>query len=272
MTSNLIKQNNRIISGLLFIILITTACSGKKSSSLEDKKPQWVSIFNGDNLEGWKVKMRGFSLDENFKNTFRAEDGMLRVSYDNYENFNEEYGHIFYDEELSHYKIRFEYRFIGDQVPNGPGWAFRNSGIMLHGQHPETMDLNQSFPVSIEAQMLGGNGTDERPTANVCSPGTNYEMNSELITTHCTNSSSKTYHGDQWVKMEVDVYGDSLIQHYVNDELVFTFSKPQLDPRDSDAKKLIDAGSPIALTSGYISFQAESHPCDIKNIELMKLD
>lgn len=231
----------------------------------------WVSIFNGKDLDGWTPKIRYHELGDNWKNTFRVEDGVLKVVYDGYEKFDETFGHLFYKTPYSHYRFRMEYRFTGDQMPDGPGWAFRNSGIMLHGQDPATMALDQDFPVSIECQLLGGDGTKERSTANLCTPGTNVVMNGELFTPHCTNSRSKTYHGDQWVKVEVEVKGNDFIQHFVNGEAVLEYEKPQLDPKDEDAQKLIKDGN-LMLSSGTISLQSESHPVEFRNIEILVLD
>ncbi|MDG2107679.1 MAG: DUF1080 domain-containing protein, partial [Woeseiaceae bacterium] len=149
---------------------------------------------------------------------------------------------------------------------------FRNNGILFHSQPPESMALDQEFPVSIEAQMLGGNGIDDRPTANVCSPGTHYIKNGKLITAHCVNSTSQTYHGDQWVSMELQVRGSESFRHLVNGEVVFEYSGVQLDPSDPDAQRLIEAGSVVSVTGGYISVQAESHPLEIRKLELLPLD
>lgn len=242
-------------------------------SSIKTDSPEWISLFNGKDLTGWNIKISGHELNDNYKNTFRVKDGNLIISYDEYENFDNKFGHIFYDKEFSNYKIRVEYRFVGEQVPEGPGWAFRNNGIMLHCQSPESMRIEQAFPVSIEAQMLGGNGTDERSTGNVCTPGTNFEMNGKLITNHCTNSNSKTFHGDQWVTMEVEVYADSLIKHFVNGELVLQYEKPQLDPSDKDAQKLLAQNTNnLKLGKGYIALQAESHPTEFRKIEILELE
>ncbi|MCB9209530.1 MAG: DUF1080 domain-containing protein [Ignavibacteriales bacterium] len=256
---------------LLFVqialILILTSCNSNKEEN------QWVSLFNGKDLTGWKIKFSGHELNDNYKNTFTVEDGILKVKYNNYENFDDKFGHIFYDKEFSNYKIKVEYRFVGEQVPGGPGWAFRNNGIMLHCQSPESMGIDQDFPVSIEAQMLGGNGKDERTTGNVCTPGTNLVMNGELITNHCTSSNSKTYHGDQWVTMEVEVRADSIIKHFVNGELVLQYEKPQYDPNDADAKNILELNNNnLKLTKGYIALQAESHPTEFRKIEILELD
>ncbi len=248
--------------------LLISSVAIAQSNQQED----WIQLFNGEDLDDWVPKFTGYPLGENYLDTFRVEDGLFKVSYENWNGFNSEFGHIFYREPFSHYLLRVEYRFVGDQVANGPGWAYRNNGIMFHSQSPESMTLDQEFPASIEAQMLGGNGEDERQTANVCSPGTHYMMDGELITVHCTNSTSQTYHGDQWVTMELEVRGSDLIRHVVNGETVFEYAGVQLDPEDPDAQRLIAAGSAIDVSGGYISVQAESHPLEIRKLEVLPLE
>ncbi|MHC4399413.1 MAG: 3-keto-disaccharide hydrolase [Planctomycetota bacterium] len=142
----------------------------------------WTPLFNGKDLAGWKVKIKGHDLGDNYKNTFRVEDGLLKVAYDGYDKFDGKFGHLFYHEPFSSYVLRVEYRFVGEQCPGGPGWAFRNSGIMIHGQSPESMEKEQNFPVSIEVQLLGGSGRGTRPTGNVCTPGTHIVMDDKLVT------------------------------------------------------------------------------------------
>ncbi len=253
---------------IVFIAFIVSIPLGAMS---QNDNEEWISLFNGKDLTGWTPKIKGYAAGENFGNTFRVEDGVIRVSYDQYESFDERFGHLFYEKSFGHYIIRLEYRFTGEQVEGGPGWAFRNSGIMLHGQSPESMGLDQDFPVSIEVQLLGGNGIDERTTGNLCTPGTNVVINEELITRHCTNSGSKTYHGDQWVTAEVEVRGDEIIRHFINGDLVLDYTKPQLDPNDEDAKKLIK-NDELMLCSGTISLQSESHPVEFRKVEIKLLE
>ena len=121
------------------------------------------------------------------------------MGYESYENFDNRFGHIFYKSPYSHYRFRMEYRFIGSQVPGGPGWAYRNSGIMLHCQDPKSMGKDQDFPVSIEVQLLGGRKDGDRTTANLCTPGTNVVMSDELKFAHCISSMYNTYGVVQWV-------------------------------------------------------------------------
>lgn len=240
-------------------------------NSTKPKNEGWIQLFNGKDLNDWNIKITGFPLNENYGNTFRVEDGLMKVRYDQYTKFDGHFGHIFYKQPYSHYRIRVEYRFVGEQCPEGAGWAYRNSGIMIHGQSAESMELNQDFPVSIEVQLLGGNGTDERPTLNVCTPGTNIVMNGQLVTDHCTNSKSKTYHGDQWVTAEVEVQGDSIIRHIIDGKIVLEYTQPQLDERDPYYTKLLPADGNKLLKKGTISLQSESHPIDFRKVELMNL-
>lgn len=239
---------------------------GQKNQS----KEEWKQLFNGKNLDGWDIKIRGYALNENYGNTFRIEDGKMVVRYDQYDDFKRKYGHIFYKGDFSYYKVAVEYRFVGEQAPKGEGWAWRNSGIMVHGQPAATMGKDQDFPASIEVQLLGGNDKT-RSTCNLCTPGTNVVMNGKLITQHCVNSTSKTYNGDQWVRAEVLVLGDSLIQHFANGEMVLEYNKPQLgggavsgnDPALMIDGKLLDHGS--------ISLQSESHPVEFRKVEILDL-
>lgn len=231
----------------------------------------WVSLFNGKDLEDWTPKIKGYEAGVNQGNTFRVEDGVLKVSYDQYPRFEGKFGHLFSKRKYSNYRLRIEYRFVGDQCPGGPAWALRNSGVMIHCQSPESMRKDQEFPVSIEVQFLGGDGKNTRPTGNVCTPGTNIVMDGKLITRHCTNSKSKTYHGDQWVTAEVEVHGNGTIKHIIDGTTVIEYEKPQLDEKDADAKSLIKGGD-VQVSEGYIALQAESHPIEFRKVEILELE
>src|SRR5687767_8652331 len=252
---------------LCSIAILFTTCGTKLSGNRS--KERWIQLFNGKDLNDWVVKIKGKPLNDNFQNTFRVEDGIIKVRYDGYTDFNRQYGHMYYKNKYSHYLLMVEYRFVGEQAKGGEGWATRNSGAMLHCQDPATIGLNQDFPVSCEMQFLGGNGTNPRTTANLCTPGTNVFLNDKLFTPHCVNSKSKTYHGDVWVRAGALVLGDSLIHHIVEGDTVLTYSKPQIDGRDGSTKKLFKDGDPIK--EGYISLQSESHPVEFRKAELFDL-
>jgi len=231
---------------------------------------EWIQLFNGKDLTGWKVKIKGHDLGDNFGDTFRVEDGLLKVSYDKYENFGGKFGHLFYEKPFKNYRLRMVHRFVGDQAKGGAGWAFRNSGAMIHGQSPESMRKDQNFPVSIEVQLLGGKETGKRSTGNLCTPGTHVVMDGKLVTRHVINSTSDTYRGDQWVTVEVEVRGNT-IKHIVGGKTVLEYTDSQLDDRDGDAKKLIEGGQDKMLLGGTISLQSESHPVHFKKVELLVL-
>jgi hypothetical protein len=252
-----------IITGLLFLSLIYAFKGIPDTDTAAD--PKWEQLFNGKNLNGWTPKIRYHEYGENWKNTFRVENGLLQNRYDQYDKFDETYGHLFYKKAYSYYLIAAEYRFVGDQVKGGPGWAYRNNGIMFHGQDPATMKKDQDFPNSMEAQLLGGTGKGNRSTANLCTPGTQFERDGKIITQHCTDSKSKTFDGDQWVRVELLVLADSLVVHYVNGEEVMRYEKPQLDPARGEKEGAF-------LKSGTISIQSESHPTDFRKIEIIDLE
>jgi hypothetical protein len=266
----MMRKMSRYFVYLVISCLLLTLTSCNESSCAQKKTDGWIDLFNGKNLDGWIIKIAGHELGENYKDTFRVEDGILKVSYDQYDKFDEDFGHLFYKTPFSHYILRLEYRFLGEQTPGGPDWALRNSGVMFHSQSPETIRKDQDFPVCIEAQTLGGDGTHERTTGNLCTPGTNVVMNGKLITEHCINSNSATYHGDQWVTLELEVHGNELIKHFVNGKMVLEYTKPQLDERDADARKLIKDGN-LMLDEGYIALQAESHPVEYRNVQIKVL-
>lgn len=251
-----------IVSGILL-----PGCQGNNTDEEE-----WIALFNGRDLDDWIPKIRRYPAGENYANTFRVEDGLFTVSYDGYDAFDEKFGHIFYKEPFSHYRLRVEYRFIGDPLPDTPEWAYRNSGAMVHSQDPATMPPDQDFPISIEVQFLGGLSDGKaRPTGNMCSPGTHIEYEGEFNDTHCISSTSPTFDGDQWVLSETLVLGSEKFVHYINGQAVIEYAnttygggvvsghRPEMKPD----------GEP--LSEGYISLQSEGHAIQFRRVELLNL-
>jgi hypothetical protein len=233
---------------------------------------EWLQLFNGKDLDGWTPKINGYPLGENYGNTFRVENGVLAVSYDQYAQFDNKFGHLFYSRSaFSHYILAAEYRFVRDQAPAAPAWAVRNNGLMLHSQSPRSMGLNQDFPISIEVQLLGGAPAPDRTTANVCTPGTEIFMKGAMVRGHCTNSRSAIYRGDAWVRVEVDVRGGERVTHRIDGQTVLEYEMLQIgggavNNFDPMVKK---DGAP--LTRGYIAIQGESHPTEFRTIEILNL-
>jgi hypothetical protein len=267
------------------MLALIFACQSTRNP-LDKDEEEWVSLFNGTDLSGWDIKIAGYEVNENYNETFVVQDSMVRIRYNNYTEFNDAFGHMYYKVPFSYYKLSFDYRFVGQQLKGGASWNVRNSGVMLHSQSAESNELGQGFPVSVELQLLGGLDEGERTTANVCTPGTAVEMGDSINYNHCINSSSFTYHGDRWVHVEALVLGGESMHFIVEGDTVLSFQRPQIgggfislqnQGADWDAFGVIrDKANWISkegfiLTKGYIALQAESHPIDFKNIALLNL-
>ena len=247
-----------------------------RASIASAPKSDWIQMFNGRDLSDWDIKFAKHQLGDNYNDTFRVEDGLLKVRYDKWTAFNGEFGHIFYKRPFRYYLVAAEYRFVGGQVTGaGPSlaWAKRNNGIMINGQSAQSMGLNQDFPISLEVQLLGGLSDGKpRSTANLCTPGTNVHFGDSLITRHCINSTSKTYDGDQWVRVEALSLGDSIIKHIANGDTVLVYRKPEMGGGSANNTNpgVLVPGQPIV--GGSISLQAETAEIDFRKVEVLNLE
>lgn len=258
---------------LFTFAILLFACNSSKVISPTQVLDDWEIIFNGSDLEGWTSKIHHYESGDNHGNTFRAEDGIVKVRYDEYEGeFNDRFGHLYTDKSYSYFHLTMDYRFIGEIHPGTPSYAIKNSGIMFHSQSPGTMLKEQDWPISVEMQFLAGmEEGQERPTGNMCSPGTDVVFEGKKDPRHCISSTSETYFGDQWVKADLIVYGDSLVIHMINDEEVLRYEQPQIgggvanrfDPAYKIDGKL--------LSEGHIALQSEGQPIDFRNIMIKNL-
>ncbi len=227
----------------------------------------WQEIFNGRNLDGWVVKLAHHEVGDNYGDTFRVENGLIRVMYDKYTDFGARFGHLFYKQKLSHYVVSVEYRFFGEQMKGGPGYARLNSGVMIHSQAPETILKDQDWPISVEAQLLAGN----RTTMNVCTPGTEIFMHGEMVKAHCTNSTSKIYPDNDWVKVEVEVLGSERVRHLIDGQTVLEYEKPMIGGGVANGYDPAIKKDGTILEDGYMALQAESQPVEFRNVRLLNL-
>jgi len=254
------------------IIILLSGFLLSTSFKSDQKQKGWIQLFNGKDLNDWTAKIRGFQAGENYNNTFRVEDGLLKVSYDQYDKFDNHFGHLFYKRKFSCYRLKVEYRFYGKQMADAPEWTYLNNGIMIFGQSPESMGVDQNFPTSIEVQLLGSDGSYAPSNLNVCTPGTNVVIRGELTLEHCISSGSEPCPQDEWVTAEVEVRSDGTIKHYLNGKLVMTYSSPQLDERDPTYTSLLPENGDKLLHDGTISIQSEGYPTEFRKIELLILE
>lgn len=237
----------------------------------QQRDGQWIRLFNGRDLANWIPKIAKHDVGQNYANTFRVENGVIKVAYDGYSSLNSQFGHLFYREPFSSYHLIVEYRFTGNWLPDTPDWARRNSGVMLHAQDPNTMQRDQDFPISIELQFLGGFGDGKpRSTANMCSPGTEVNIDGQQARAHCVNSRSATFDGDQWVRVEA-IVRDSTITHIVNGDTVMTYTNPRIGGGVVNGFNPAVKTDGKALSSGWIALQSEGHPIEFRRVDLRVL-
>lgn len=251
------------------LLLLIVSCNSKKPVEQSEEGPQWVSLFNGENLDGWTMKIAGYEVGENFGNTFRVEDGILSVRYDQYDSFNNTFGALYYEKVFSDYRLKVEYRFVGETAVGAPEWGFRDSGIQYHCQDPRSMGIDQSFPVCLEYNLHGGNGTDDRPVGEICANGIDVDIDGVKNDSYCTPATvSHTFHGDQWVTLEIESK-DGVFKHFVNGEEILEFANAQYNP-EHELGKVFYKENDNEVKEGYISLQSNSHPIDFRKIEIME--
>ena len=255
------------MSTLALLLTLVLAPSAAPADWRTAPPGDWQELFNGKNLDGWVVKLAHQELGDNYRDTFRVENGLIRVMYDKYDEFGGRFGHLFYKQKLSHYVVSVEYRFFGEQAKGGPSYARLNSGVMVHSQAPETILKDQDWPISIEAQLLAGG----RTTMNVCTPGTEIFMRGEMVKAHCTNSTSKIYNDDEWVKVEVEVLGSEHVRHIIGGEVVLEYEKPMIGGWVGNGFDPATKKDGTILEDGYMALQAESQPVEFRNVRLLNL-
>ncbi len=121
-----------------------------QAQTKHQKKTIPISLFNGKNLDGWYkfVQNRGRDIDP--KNVFTVQDGIIRIS-------GEEWGCITTEEEYENYKLSLEFKWGGKTFEPRLENA-RDSGILLHSVG-EDGGSEGIWMYSIECQVIeGGTG------------------------------------------------------------------------------------------------------------------
>jgi hypothetical protein len=260
----------RKLSAFVLVMIVLAGCGKPKKETKAEG--EWIKLFNGKDLNDWIVKVHHHDVGVNFGNTFRVEDDMIKVRYDQYGDFNDQFSHLYYKKPFSNFHLKIEYHFTGELQKGAPDYTLLNSGVMYHSQDPNSILKEQNWPISVEMQFLAGLGDGKpRPTGNMCSPGTEIVYQGKMYDGHCLNSTSKTYDKEEWVRAELIVWGDSLITHIINGDTVLQYSKPTMGGGVVQGldSSLWQVGKP--LTSGFIGLQSEGQPIDFRNIEIKEL-
>jgi Domain of Unknown Function (DUF1080) len=259
-------------AALLALVILLEACAPPKAKiSVSAPAGHWIALFNGKDLDGWTVKIAGHEVGDNYRNTFRVAAGVLQVSYQQYDRFDDRFGSLFYNKPFSHYWIRAEYRMSGALAAGAPSWAFKNSGIQLHCQAPQTMRKLQQFPVNVEFDLVGGRMIGSRPTGDVCQSGTHVLVDGQPLREMCSKLSDITIRDDQWVTALAEVDGGRRVRQIVNGALVVEYTGLTLDDSNADARQLA-ATQGKDLTGGYISIQSNGFPIEFRKIEVLPVD
>jgi hypothetical protein len=256
--------------GIIFSNNILSQTNTNDNNVPGSDKGKWFSIFNGKNLDGWTPKVTGYKAGENPFDLFRVENGMLRVDYSRYNRFDGRFGHLFYKEKLSSYILHIEYRFTDLFLKDSPAYCYRNSGVMIHSQSAESMDVKQNWPVSLEAQLLGSTDSVKQKTANICTPGTTVFVKGVFTNEHCISSTSKYYFDNEWVSLDIIVHGGKDISFVIDGDTVLSFSHPQIGGMLLPENYPIPEGT--LLENGFVALQAEGQNIDFRKVELKILD
>ncbi|MEL7834774.1 DUF1080 domain-containing protein [Fodinibius sp. Rm-B-1B1-1] len=257
---------------ILLIAISVLFISGGATTQTKDST-KWQPLFNGKDIDDWIVKIHHHEVGENYANTFRVKDGVIQVNYGDYDKFGGRFGHLFYEESFSSYHLKFKYRFTDQWLEDAPDYTHRNSGVMFHAQDPETILKEQNWPISVEYQMLAADREgNPRPTANMCSPGTDVFYKGEIDDRHCINSTSGSFEWDEWINAELVVYSDSLVIHKVNGAKVLEYTKPQIGGGVVSGFNPDIKVDEKALTEGYIGLQAEGQGVEFKDIKIKPLE
>jgi hypothetical protein len=270
-----------IAGSLLVAVIASFACASAATSASKVQTPagKWESLFDGKTLKGWTTKIVGYPAGQDPLETFRVKNGAIVINYDKYGgDMKARWAHLFYNEPFKAYRLALEYRFVGEEMLPLRRTQF-NSGLLYYSQSPQSMGLDQPYPISIEAQILGYfpvlyRDGGPRMTVSACGLGTSLSYLG-TVTQDCFKSTEPTRPNEQWVLFELEVLPSGLVHHYIDGKLAATYDRAFLDTYDKrfPSQKFIDAqGGNPTLTSGYIALQSEGHSVEFRNIRVMKLD
>jgi hypothetical protein len=253
-----------IVSGVMFLFL---ACAVAPAlSPLPADDAGWVPLFNGHNFDGWYTFLPSTGKNKDPKGVFKVEKGMIHVFDIPVTNEKQEFGYLATNQELSHCRIRAEFKF-GEKrfVPRQEDK--RDSGLLYYFVGPDKV-----WPRSLECQIQETDVGDlwilDSPsiTTKIETPDYPVYSTGPLLT---KNKGRIIKSGDfeergNWNTVEVILDGDK-ITHLVNGRTVMkAWDLKQPDP--NDATKM------IPLDRGRVMLQAEGAEIWFRNVRMKPLN
>ena len=234
------------------------------SEPVRPNSSEWISLFNGKNLDGWTTFLSSEGRNRDPQGVFKAENGMLHILDVPNRGQRQAFGYLATNRSYGDYHLRFQYRW-GDKrfVPRDR--AKRDSGVVYHIQGSDRV-----WPKSVELQVQEGDTGDfwllggvtmETTVASTGGDPKRYREGGVPYTTRAGSyvrvAKDRTRDSRSgWNTVELIVRGDSAV-HIVNGEVV------------NRGEHLRSSGKP--LTAGRIAFQAEGAEVYYRNIELKPL-
>jgi len=241
----------------------------------EEKKEKWISMFNGKDLTGWEVFVRGQKSLEDSQKYFQVHEGNMHFYKDVDPNEKVEWAVVQNKIDYSHYKLRFEYKW-GEKRFAPRKTVKRDSGLLIHCHEKDREKWrSKAWPISIECQIQETDVGDlhlvgTKATVNVCgelfkrdkgefprfsrSSGQKLERVKRVLAEHQYDELYK------WNKIEAIVTGTTAA-FYCNENLVMEVT---------DMKKPVGE-SWVPLSQGKIALQCEGAEVMYRNIEILPL-
>ncbi|MGJ8672616.1 3-keto-disaccharide hydrolase [Rubritalea sp.] len=260
------------MKALLFITsaLMVGECLSETTPQ-EKSEDGYVSLFNGENLDGWYLKIRSGD-EEMAQKVFSVEDGMVRVfgasfpeRYKVDTGENDTHGMMYTEKKFSRYIFQFEYKWGTRIANNFARWQY-DAGCFYHVTDDEI------WPTGIEYQVRYDHMQQRNHTGDLIRPkGVAYQWicNAEGTAFLHPSKGGKPAKGagwehageptknfqalnDKWNRCEIIVMGDQYTVHKLNGEV-------------------INIAVDLSPGEGVIGLQAETAEIFYRNIRIKEL-
>lgn len=238
----------------------------------DQKEEGFTTIFNGENFDGWYLKIRSGD-DELAQKVFAIKDGMVHVFN---EEFPDEYelntggnlthGLFYTEKSYSQYILRFEYKWGTRIANNFDKWQY-DAGLYYH------VINDRIWPTGIEYQIRYDHRHNRNHTGDFIRPGGVtfdwYSTSDEKYYQHPKDggilskkkgwmlpaSPTDNHHAlnGEWNECEVIVMGDQYAIHKLNGEVV-------------------NMAVNLKPSAGIFGFQSETAEIFYRNIRIKELD